>query len=101
MNTGNNLIRIPSTKELQLRNQLRSIYGESAEVIEKLPPFDPSKPLLNVVDAKIEAADISLTILSDEGMREARLGGTMNLDRMQGIIRKHGRTHTQRVVIQY
>jgi type II secretory pathway pseudopilin PulG len=83
------------------------------DVVSNAGPFPilPTRPLRlgnqlyidNVVrpTLKIEAADISLTILTDEGMREARLGNTADLARLQGIIRKHGRTHTQRVVIQY
>ncbi|MCC5845964.1 MAG: prepilin-type N-terminal cleavage/methylation domain-containing protein [Verrucomicrobia bacterium] len=53
--------------------------------------------------ARIDAADISLTILTDEGMRMVQTfarAGTLpqNLDR---IIREHGRVYTKRVKIEY
>ncbi len=71
-------------KELRLTNSLA---------------LQPSSP----ASAKIESADISLTILTDEGMRMAqtfaRAGNLpQNLDR---VIREHGRVYTKRVKIQY
>ncbi len=53
---------------------------------------------------RIESADISLTILTDEGMRMAQTfarGPGLNNDNLQRIIREHGRVYTKRVKIQY
>ncbi len=47
---------------------------------------------------QLEAADIRLTILTEEGARLTRLG-TLTQERLEKIIEQHGRTHTQRVVL--
>jgi len=53
---------------------------------------------------RIEAADISLTIVSEEGARRIQTlaaGGEINADRLAPVIREHGRVFTQRVRIDY
>lgn len=54
--------------------------------------------------AKIVAADITLTVLDDQGMQDAQLldeAGSLNADKLEDLIRLHGRVHTSRVKITY
>jgi hypothetical protein len=53
---------------------------------------------------KIESADISLTILTDEGMRMVQTfarGNNLTNTNLQRAIREHGRVYTKRVKIEY
>lgn len=53
---------------------------------------------------RLEFADVSLTLLTDEGMRQFRTlarGNQLDNARLQQLIREHGRVHTQRVKIEY
>ena len=88
--SGNNVIDLPAAYDaIRINNIFR--FGTT-------DPTDDSSP-----GARLDAADISLTILTDEGMRMAQTfarAGTLpqNLDR---VIREHGRVYTKRVKIQY
>jgi type II secretory pathway pseudopilin PulG len=60
----------------------------------------PSAP----ASSKIESADISLTILTDEGMRRVQTlarGNNLSKPTLDNVIREHGRVYTKRVKIQY
>jgi len=62
---------------------------------------DPTTPLPG---RRLESADISLSILTDEGMRMAQTfarGPGLNNDNLERIIREHGRVYTKRVKIEY
>jgi hypothetical protein len=54
--------------------------------------------------ATLEAADITLTILGEEGMQQVQTleaSGSLDEDRLSELIRLYGRVHTTRVKINY
>lgn len=77
---------------LRLNNALRAGPSMSDSDLEDFPSY------------KLESADISLTILTDEGMRMVQTftrGPGLNTDNLNRVIREHGRVYTKRVKIEY
>ena len=77
---------------VRLNNALRAGPSMSDSDLEDFPSY------------KLESADISLTILTQEGMRMVQtfaLGPGLNTDNLNRVIREHGRVYTKRVKIEY
>ncbi len=85
-NTSGNLIRVPWTWMLRLNNSLgtQNVGGGS----------------FALVDGRIEAAEIRVTLLSEEGARLAQITDPTSA-RMTEIIEQHGTVYSQRVQINY
>ncbi|WFB37362.1 prepilin-type N-terminal cleavage/methylation domain-containing protein [Kiritimatiellota bacterium B12222] len=80
--------RFDSSYTFSLRNEL-SIYKDNTLVLQ---------------GGKIEAVDISLTTISDEGMRRYTFladGGTASPDDLADIVSDTGQSHTLRIPIHY
>lgn len=90
------LVRKPGASTLTRVDETQMV--KLSNTLEVFP--DPD----NVSGGKIEAAEINLTTLSDEGMRRYAFlaqTGTIPPEQVTQIIREFGTTHTRRVSINY
>lgn len=94
---------IPNVVDFHVAWNIRTPDGTRVEEQLRLNNMLRLDPPVTGGNARIESADISLTILTDEGMRLAQTfarAGRLS-DNLDRVIREHGRVYTKRVRIEY